>query len=82
MKSFYIKAQRRAKFEQFAKKFFYCAAAFGLVVLIACTAFELGRGRGYSAGLSAGVQELNDCENAGGTGFYIDAAGAFRCIYE
>lgn len=77
----YIKAIKRQKFARFAAQFAKFAAAFGLAAVLACVAYTMGQNRGYSAGLIAGAMELNDCENRGGNGYFIDGDG-FRCLYE
>ena len=81
MKSLYIKAIKRKRLETFAGYFFRGACVFGLLACVFAAGYTMGQNRGYSAGLVAGVLELNDCIDRGGNGYFTDADG-FHCLYE
>ena len=81
MKSFYIKAMKRARLERFAGQFFRAACVFGIAAAIFAGAYTMGQNRGFQAGLVAGAIESQDCESRGGNGYFIDSLG-FHCLYE
>lgn len=81
MANYYIKAIKRAKLERFAGYFFRGACVFGLCAVIFAAGFSMGQNRGRLAGMIDGATESQACENRGGNGYFIDAAGV-HCLYE
>lgn len=77
MTNYYLKAKRQAKFERFAEIFALCAAVFALVAVLCAGFYDLGRKRGFVSG----AVSVQDCEQAGGNGYFIDEHGLY-CIYE
>lgn len=57
-------------------KFALCAILAGVL------AWNLGSRHGYRVGLSDGVAAVSECETDGGSGYYVDASGRFRCLYD
>lgn len=81
MFSYYIKAQKRARFARFAGYFVRGACVFGLCAVIFAAGYTMGNNRGRVAGMIDGAHALNACENRGGNGYFIDADG-LTCLYE
>lgn len=81
MKSLYIKAMKRAKWERFAGYFFRGACVFGLCAAIFAGAYTMGQNRGKIDGFINGALESQACESRGGNGYFIDANG-LTCLYE
>ena len=81
MTSLYIKAVKRKRLETFAGYFFRGACVFGFLACVFAAGYTMGNNRGRVAGMMDAAAEIDDCENRGGNGYFIDAAGV-HCLYE
>lgn len=52
-----------------------------IAILAGVVAWYLGNAHGRRAGLADGVAAVSECE-IDGSGYYIDANGRFRCLYD
>lgn len=53
-----------------------------IAILAGVVAWNLGNAHGRRAGLADGVAAVSECETDGGSGYYVDASGRFRCLYD
>lgn len=81
MANYYIKAMKRARLERFAGYFFRGACVFGLLACVFAAGYTMENNRGRVAGMMDAAAEIDACENRGGNGYFIDAAGV-HCLYE